>query len=143
MCFLSQQSFRQNAGRWLAIAGMALLPVGKLVHLGQECNGFCSGENCAVTSHNSDRNAPCAFGCQHHEHSTQNSDGDEQDSPTHSHDEHHCAVCSVLSHVTHSPTIVGLPDVLQLVVGTVSAPSEAEIHQAFFRPHSRGPPADV
>ena len=142
---LSPTSFSQTAGRWLAILAMLVLLVGKFVHLGQECDGCCEDGHCLVSASESDRSVPCPFGCEHHKPAIAESESKSEggDSPASQHDEHQCAVCSVLSQVTDGPAIVGLPDECELVVETVSVVREVAIRGAFFRARPRGPPACV
>ena len=139
---LIRQSSRQKAGRWLAILAMCVMLVGKLVHFGQECDGCCSAGKCVVTSDGMHRTAPCPFGCTH-DHGTVPS-GSESDEPSgKGHDEHQCAVCSVLSHVTEAPEIVGIPDDFQIVADRPAVAPAFCLQEVFFDAHPRGPPADV
>jgi len=144
MRFLAPNSFNQHAGRWLAITALLVMVSGKLVHLGQECDGCCAGQACAATSHKSERNAPCPFGCTHHDDCRDAKSGsDGQDSPQKEHDEHQCSVCSILAYVTSGPAVLGLPDEGPLVVGLVDFTSETAIPGATFKARPRGPPAGV
>ena len=129
-----------TGGRWLAITAAVVLLSGKLIHSGQECGG------CSTHCHTSPKTStassrPCPFGCEHHSHENPCTPSGEE-SPG-DHDEHECAVCSVLSHVIECPEIVGLPDESDLITATVGPDSVSADAEIFFSIHPRGPPALV
>lgn len=96
---------QQHFGGWLALTAVFVLLVGKSVHLGQEC-----GDNCCVIDVEAAAKSPDCSCCHHSSDASEDESGGEQN-----HDQHQCPVCSVLSHVTQCPLIVGLPSEFQLV----------------------------
>lgn len=125
------------------MVAIAVMLVGKLVHLGQVCTDCCSGDHCQIMTPKSEAVETCPFGCQHHSPDEQNPEGEEQNSRGNGHDAHQCAVCSVLSHATQCPAIVGLPDESDLVAELMMAPRDLAIQEAIFRANPRGPPVRV
>ena len=141
MLYPNPTTFYRNAGRWMAIAAMSVLVCGKLVHLGQESAGCCSGSHCHVEADSSPQPKPCPFGCLHHEQPENGTHSEGHEPCPDGHDEHHCSICTVLAHVTESTAIVDVPDESRFVVETMpfdSASSEAAV---FFPVHPRGPPS--
>ncbi len=135
----AQTSRLSRAGRWLAIAAVTVLLFGKPVHLGQECGGCCSASHCHASGQESrPSERPCPFGCGHHSHNGPNEPCD--DEPPNGHDEHECSVCSVFSHVTECPGIVGLPAESEFVAAIDCAPEAKGAAEVFFPVHPRGPP---
>jgi len=134
----TQTSRLSKAGRWLAILAVTVLWFGKLVHLGQECdNECCSSSHCHVASQESER--PCPFGCKHHSH-TAPTEPCEDEAPN-DHDEHHCAICSVLSHVTQCPEIAGLPAESEFLAAHICVAETMVAADILFPVHPRGPPS--
>ncbi len=135
-----QTSRLTRAGRWLAISALAVLLSGRLVHIGQECGGCCSSSHCHATAAESrPTERPCPFGCEHHSHDAPN-EPCSSDTPN-SHDEHDCAICSVLSHVTQCPELVGLPAESELVAANVWTPESTVTAEVLFPVDPRGPPS--
>jgi hypothetical protein len=138
----TQTSGLIRAGRWLAISAVTVLLFGTLVHLGQECGGRCSSSHCHASVQESGRSErPCPFGCEHHSHNA-SSEPCDSESPN-GHDERDCAICSVLSHVTECPELVGVPAESELVVANNCAPEAMATADILFPVHPRGPPSLV
>ena len=138
----TQTSKLSKAGRWLAIAAVTALSFGKLVHLEQECGGCYSSSHCHVPEQESGRSErPCPFGCAHHSQEAPNEPCD-SDLPN-GHDEHDCAICTVLSHVTECPELVGLPAESELVVASDLALEVVATADVLRPVHPRGPPSIV
>lgn len=138
----TQTSRLSKAGRWLAITAVTVLLFGKLVHLGQECGGCCSSSHGHASAQESARSEQeCPFGCDHH---SQNGPNEpcSSESPN-DHDEHGCAVCSLLSQVTESPDLVGLPGESELVAASVCLSAAFAAADVFSPVHPRGPPSLV
>lgn len=101
------QHSRQHFSGCLALTAVLVLLVGKSVHLGQECGDSC----CSIDVEAASESLECS--CCHHSHDASEDESGEE--PGENHDQHQCPVCSVLSHVTQCPLIVGLPSESQLV----------------------------
>lgn len=122
---------------------VGVLLFGKLVHQGQECGGCCTSSECHVVEQQPQGSEPpCPFGCEHHSQprlQTAANEPCDSESPD-GHDEHTCAVCSVLSHVTQSPDLVGLPAESELVAANACVIESMVTADVLFPAHPRGPP---
>jgi hypothetical protein len=121
--------------RIAALAAVCMVLTGPVVHVHQH------GESCCSSSSGSDIQQdevkPCPFGCAHH---TKQDSGPAEDSKQPYHDEHNCAVCSVLGQASSCPVLVGLPDVSEVVVDTISLISAGPSAGMMLIADARGPP---
>lgn len=127
--------FQQHVSGWLALTAVLVLLVGKSVHLGQECGDSCCSVAVGVAEVEvTVESQSCS--CGHHASEEESGSESEQH-----HDQHQCPVCSVLSHVTDCPLIVGLPSESQLATVVYCQVASVAIvgEDSPFLP--RGPPA--
>ena len=121
--------------RIAALVAVCMVLTGPVVHVHQH------GESCCSTGSGSDVQQnevkPCQFGCAHH---AKQDSSPAEDSKQPCHDEHNCAVCSVLAQASSCPVIVGLPDVSEVVVNTISLLSAAPSAGMMLITEARGPP---
>ena len=121
--------------RIAAIVSVCMVLVGPIVHVHQHGESCCPASSGSLVQQK--KVSPCPFDCDHH--SKQNSIPTE-DSDKPRHDDHNCAVCSVLAQALNCPVIVGLPDVSEVVIETISLPSAAPSAGMILITEARGPP---
>lgn len=136
---ISQLTKPTSTHRWLAIVAVFVFVAGKTLHVHQECSSCCEFESPVV----SEEVEVCPYGCQHHATTSHSDCGSEENDSRHSnqpHDEHQCAVCSVLAAASQCPIILGLPELHSLVQPAtelnVSVPDCLEVRIVRLR----GPP---
>lgn len=123
---------RQHFSSWLALTAVLVLLVGKSVHLGQECGDDC----CSPVVQAAPESLGCS--CCHHSHSAAEDESDRESQK--GHDEHQCPVCSVLSHVTECPIVIGLPDEAALVTSVAFQQIAVGASGPQLPSQPRGPP---
>lgn len=121
--------------RCFAIVAVAVLLAGKTLHVHQECGDCCQVSGSSASEFDETQVAAlaaetCPFGCNHHpaaEESTGLPSGDHPagcdhpgsdhpgSDPAPVHEEHGCAVCSVLAAAPECPLVMGLPEWSDLV----------------------------
>lgn len=142
--------------RLLAMVAMVVLLAGKTLHVHQECSNCsgasdCSTADCSAADCSLEGGDHCAvdvaeqspiscpFGCDHHLTDLESADEPVEDLPA-PHEEHRCAVCSVLAAAPECPLVMGLPEwttlVQPAVLAKVSLPDTVEGREIRLR----GPP---
>ena len=144
MDFRTPSTRRLLAGRLFAIAAMFVLLFGRIIHLNQEC-GDCCSVSCShdyAAKASPKQSRPCPFGCCHdHEQPAPHEKTDESRHDEHpTHDESHCAVCSVFAQAPSCVSVVGLPAESDVVVDTITFESASVAAVTMISAQSRGPP---
>ncbi|MFY9252481.1 MAG: hypothetical protein WAO83_03425 [Fuerstiella sp.] len=134
----SAQNQLFRLARIAALIAACLVISGPIVHTHEHGEGCCSSV-CSDTPAKP-VTKPCPFGCSHH--GTHDSAPEDEDSNS-EHDQHHCAVCSVLAQASSCPVILGMPQQLQDVVAIVSQHSDSAIVGTILETDARGPPANA
>ncbi|MEZ6123914.1 MAG: hypothetical protein R3C49_12145 [Planctomycetaceae bacterium] len=115
---------------------MLILFGGKTVHRHQECSGCCRGTHATAARSPVPDQRPCPFGCQHHAPAGNSEDGDAPPA----HDEHQCAVCSVLAQSPECPVVLTAPELSDLVVERVVHLVHGPALSGIAAVQNRGPP---
>lgn len=130
------------AGRIAALLAMVVLFGGKTVHVHQEsCDCSVSEESSEVVSSESacDLYNGCPFGCDDC-HTSSPEESDTNDEP---HEEHQCAVCSVLAQSLDQVVFTILTTESALVADVVAIAVEAPAEGFLLQPKTRGPPINA
>lgn len=124
--------------RVAALTALLIVGFGKNLHLHQECGHCCHSSHAAHSAplESDSQQKTCPFGCPHHSHTN---DSEEKPSAP-AHDEHNCAVCSLLAQAPSVPFIVTLPEIPALVSHQIELSSEHPSQADSIQLKSRGPP---